>query len=349
MATNEILPFASTNTGTNLLTQAEYEADAQRTTGNQPGIARSKLVNKSLRQASLLAAGLGKFMADRQANNITDSLTEAQIATYLQDAISSLFQKPVGIQGSFKNLSIQATGSSASVQVSIDEITVKNASGSVAVVQLYDGRTLNTTTVGANGLDTGLLAANTWYSLWVIYSETSGTIALLCSLSQSSPTMPSGYTHKARIGWFRTDSTVSKYPLAYIQRGRRAQYTVKASGSNVDRYPYLAYGIYGAPANNPPTMASVSYSTVVPPTAMSIRIIANHGQSSGDNSRLIAGPSNQFTEVGASPRTAPLNNTTAVPTGQSMQADIILEQSVIYYASDKSNAYIACVGWEDNI
>lgn len=89
MATNEILPFASTNTGTNLLTQAEYAADAQRTTGNQPGIARSKLVNKSLRQASLIAAGLAEFIADYQANNVTDSLTPQNIADYLLAAITA--------------------------------------------------------------------------------------------------------------------------------------------------------------------------------------------------------------------------------------------------------------------
>ena len=89
MATNEILQFASTNTGTNLLTQAEYSADAQRTTGNQPGIARSKLVNKALRQSSLLAAGLAEFIADYQANNVTDSLTPQNIADYLLAAITA--------------------------------------------------------------------------------------------------------------------------------------------------------------------------------------------------------------------------------------------------------------------
>jgi len=38
MAINEILKFCDTNTGTNLLTQSEYDADTQRTTGNQPGL-----------------------------------------------------------------------------------------------------------------------------------------------------------------------------------------------------------------------------------------------------------------------------------------------------------------------
>lgn len=89
MATNEILPFAVTNTGTNLLTQAEYSADEQRSTGHQPGIARSKLANKAMRQASLLAAGLAEFIADYQANNVTDSLTPQQIADYLLAAINA--------------------------------------------------------------------------------------------------------------------------------------------------------------------------------------------------------------------------------------------------------------------
>ena len=87
MATNEILRFAETDTGTNLLTQVEYAADSQRPIGNQPGVARSKLVNKALRQSSLLAAGLAEFLADNQSNDITDGLTPQNIADYLLAAM----------------------------------------------------------------------------------------------------------------------------------------------------------------------------------------------------------------------------------------------------------------------
>ena len=90
MATNEILQFAETDTGTNLLTQAEYLADSQRPIGNQPGVARSKLVNKALRQASLISAGVAEFLADNQANNITDGLTPQDIATYMEAVVRSL-------------------------------------------------------------------------------------------------------------------------------------------------------------------------------------------------------------------------------------------------------------------
>ena len=90
MATNEILQFAETDTGTNLLTQAEYLADAQRPIGNQPGVARSKLVNKALRQSSLIAAAVAQFIADNQANNVVDTATPANIADWIGAAVRSI-------------------------------------------------------------------------------------------------------------------------------------------------------------------------------------------------------------------------------------------------------------------
>lgn len=81
--TNFILPFCSTDSGTNLLTQNQYQADAQRSIGHQTGIARSVLANKAARQAAAMAAGLGQFIADGQADNVTDNLTPAQIAAMI--------------------------------------------------------------------------------------------------------------------------------------------------------------------------------------------------------------------------------------------------------------------------
>jgi hypothetical protein len=106
MATNEILRFAQTDTTTNLLTQAEYDADAQRLIGNQPGVARSKLVNKALRQSSLISAGVAQFIAEYQSNNVTDGLTPANISDYLESAIQAM---PVAA-GSAAAPSIAPTG-----------------------------------------------------------------------------------------------------------------------------------------------------------------------------------------------------------------------------------------------
>jgi len=89
MASNEILTFAGTDTGTNLLTQAEYTSDSQRAIGNQPGIARSKLVNKAMRQTTLVAASLAQYIANRQGSNVVDTKTVSELEAMLVAAISA--------------------------------------------------------------------------------------------------------------------------------------------------------------------------------------------------------------------------------------------------------------------
>lgn len=89
MATNEILTFAGTDTGTNLLTQAEYTADSQRLIGNQPGIARSKLVNKAMRQSTLISAAIAQYMANRQSVNVTDLKSVSELEAMLVNAIAA--------------------------------------------------------------------------------------------------------------------------------------------------------------------------------------------------------------------------------------------------------------------
>jgi hypothetical protein len=86
------------------------------------------------------------------------------------------------------------------------------------VMMSYAGGTLDCSTTGVNGLDTGTLANSTWYYDFVI-GKPDGTTALLASTSLASPTLPSGYTLKRRIGAFRTDG--SAHILAYLQYGDR--------------------------------------------------------------------------------------------------------------------------------
>lgn len=96
MATNEFLPFAQGGTAL-VQTQAVYAGDAERQLGNQPGVARPEFVNKSLRQATVMAAGLGQFLANQQASNVTDSLTAAALETIIINAIKTLTAMPAGV------------------------------------------------------------------------------------------------------------------------------------------------------------------------------------------------------------------------------------------------------------
>lgn len=62
---------------------------------------------------------------------------------------------------------------------------------------------------GANGLDTGAVANTTWYHVHLIRKDSDGTLDLLYSLSPTSPTMPTGYTARRRLGSVRTDGSAN--------------------------------------------------------------------------------------------------------------------------------------------
>lgn len=79
-------------------------------------------------------------------------------------------------------------------------------SGNTSIISLSSSGSIDCATTGANGLDTGSLANNTWYHAYTI-AKADGTAARLASTSVSSPTMPSGYTLKRRIGSFKTNGS----------------------------------------------------------------------------------------------------------------------------------------------
>lgn len=59
---------------------------------------------------------------------------------------------------------------------------------------------------GGGALDTGTKAASTWYHVFLIYNPTTAAVDALISLSLT-PTMPSGFTVKRRIGSIKTDTS----------------------------------------------------------------------------------------------------------------------------------------------
>lgn len=61
--TNDFIPFCPTDTGTNLLSEADYAAAADRISGNKPGVASAKLNNKALRQSTAVAAGVASLVS----------------------------------------------------------------------------------------------------------------------------------------------------------------------------------------------------------------------------------------------------------------------------------------------
>ncbi|MFB3105487.1 MAG: hypothetical protein ACE1ZA_11295, partial [Pseudomonadales bacterium] len=93
----------------------------------------------------------------------------------------------------------------------IVDIDVGDARDAVDSFDIKSGSILSPdiTASGANGLDTGAVAANTSYAVYVIDDNTASNVpAGLFSLSGVAPTViPTGWDKYRRVGWIRTDAT----------------------------------------------------------------------------------------------------------------------------------------------
>jgi hypothetical protein len=245
------------------------------------------------------------------------------------------------VQGTFKNLRASSTGTNASISVSVDEIALENSSNQYQTVRSVS-LTINSATTGANGLDTGTLAASTLYNMFVIWNGT--TVAGLISLSATAPTLPSGYTYFARVGAIFTDGTANKYPLSFRQFGRQSHLVI-AAATNVLGARLMASGVSGNVVT--PTWVAVSTVSYIPPTASSILVgmFAN-----AVSAVAILAPNNSY---------GPTGNTTAPPFTQINVSSgggapinfgwMPIESTNIYWAANNAASYLFCLGWEDNL
>lgn len=275
----------------------------------------------------------GKITLDGDAVNALHAVPKQQaesIASALIGGSSAL---------SFSSLALSATGLGANISVSAAEVLLRSGAGAPALVTNVS-LTINSAATGANGLDIGTLAGSTWYAVWVIWNGT--TTAGLISLSATSPTLPSGYTHRARVGWIRTDATANKFPLGFTQRGRRVQYQVNVSG-NVPNFPQMASGSVGD--TSAPVFTTIATGNFLPSTAGVIDVLARIGNASS----IIVAPNGQFGGVGSSANPAPLSLIVNATTfGGVIRGMLVLESANLFWTC-VGGGVVCCVGWEDNL
>jgi len=228
---------------------------------------------------------------------------------------------PIG--ENYRNLKVQATTNTA-VTCSADFAVLTYANN---VQKLLRGvnLTLGTGVSGANGLDTGTVANSTFYSVWIIAKD-DGTVAGLLSLSATSPTMPTGYTCKLRVGYVVTNASGAL--LRTLQFGRKVQYQSPR--------PMLT-GVSGSIVT--PTWTAIPTGNFVPQTAAVIAITINCIA----NSVVIVNPNalaGTYTSL-TNPCALSLNAYGVVA------SEFILESSNIYYASNNFSCGVYCTGWTD--
>ena len=261
------------------------------------------------------------------------------------------------VQGGYKNLQI-TNGTTPDTQISVtcDQIMLGSATGGASKASNVSV-TINTTTSGANGLDAGSIAAATWYSVWVI--STGSTVAGIISVSQTAPTLPSGYVYYVRVGWVRTGASSSNL-CRTLQYGNRAQYVVTPGSQTSTVVIIVSSGPAGG-VFNPVAWNSAAIGNFVPPTAGVINgTMWVDINSLAENGLAILAPNSNYSGINISSNPPPVSlfatagnvGSGALPMPISVLFSFVIESSNIYWAlAGPSSASISliCLGWIDNL
>lgn len=289
---------------------------------------------------TLTAANLASSTNIAAAGNIAAS------GTVTGNSVTSTTSVTVGTGINFPDGSTQVTANGGAIPSAFSGLQINASVSTISVnynyVSLMSGTSFRTvsagslsisaTTSGANGLDTGTIAANTWYAVYVIYNPTTMTSAGLISLSGTAPTLPSGYTYMARVGWVRYGASAL---VPSIQYGNRAMWVSQSSGypviSNTSQSQWTAFN-----------MTALGFA---PSTAGSFIVSGFNPNSSGAAQYAVNSNSNVSTFYYAALSFYVNGAYLADPT---MQATIQNENGNIYIYAN-SPCYIFSQGWLDNL
>lgn len=261
----------------------------------------------------------------------------------LAESPGALTISAIDVAGARKNLKFNVS-SNTTVAFTFDALMLFNNAGNFFVASENSGN-ITTGANGANALDTGSVTEATWYSLWAIYNPVSKNVAGLLSLSATAPTLPAGYTYKARFGWVRTQVS--------------STHLIVSEGFGVDgRSQYqttpLPTIVSGAVGNvSVPTWVQESVTTFVPPTACAIVLVTT--VYSGD---LIVAPNNTYGGIGNITNPPPICQNTSelfsvanVSVFDSRVTELNLEGGNISVAAaiGGNTTLVQCLGWVDNL
>jgi len=281
--------------------------------------------------------GTDRFTVDAAdgPQRTTDASTSNGLVRKAQ--MDAAVSKAPSVAGASRNLKVSTTGTSASISLSCDALVVEDSSGACKTLKSISLGSFASSGSGINGLDTGSLAANTWYNIFVVHDGTN--TAGIISTSSTTPSGTGAYTYKAWVGAMKTDGSVNKFPLAMKQEGALVHYTV-SSASNVAALPALcsgAQGTYGSAFGAP-----VSVSGVLPPAAVKIKLLLE--STSTASCSIAVSPNSSYSPAVNVSNQPPLNNG-FVGSPPGVAGDLMLEGANIYVVS-QVNTVLKCIGWE---
>jgi len=111
-------------------------------------------------------------------------------------------------RGYLFGLTLSTAGSSTTFSVAAGEAVDSTFVGNMTLGSSISKTTSAWAVGSTNGaLDTGTIANNTWYHVYLIKRLDTGVVDVLISLSATSPTLPTNYTIFRRIGSMKTNGS----------------------------------------------------------------------------------------------------------------------------------------------
>lgn len=209
-------------------TPASHVHDATDVTSGVLADARVQQSNVTQHQAAIDHDALSGFEAGehRVINDAGTSATELWSANKIDAELAT-----VGSGTIFPDRGcVQAKDGAQLIGVSSGDV---QSDDGLLILTLASAGQINLAASGVDGLDTGTVAADTHYSVWVIGDSTAtNPTATLASLSTTSPTLPSGYDRKRRRGWILTDGSSNIH--SFIARGGNGERTVMYTYTRTD-------------------------------------------------------------------------------------------------------------------
>ncbi|MCP2516739.1 hypothetical protein M5J07_17505 [Achromobacter mucicolens] len=251
-----------------------------------------------------------------QARALSDPSTVISPKT-LGDA-SSVFSPVVG---SASNIRMSVGAASAAATLTAAQLVV----GVSAVGQVYRlaalNLSVNLTTVGAGGMDTGSAPVSGYIALYVIHNPATGASALLATNATASvapdvyggANMPAGYTASALVSVWPTNA--SRQFVAGLQLGRQISVEVK--------------GVLSSSAQAP-TLTPLLIAGAVPPNARSVSGYYALSSSAGGFGSIAIGSG--ATGVGEQ-RFNPLMSTATVAYSSPFNGVLLQSAQTIFYSA----------------
>jgi hypothetical protein len=193
--------------------------------------AASFALNRAFQGISLRTDGVGKWAFEDEAGPIdntpigattpsTGAFTTLSATTATTTTLNATNLGSFPLRGYLSGLNLSNDGTSPNTVIDVSAgIACSDDATTMMSLAAFTKSISATWAVGSGngGLDTGTVAASTWYHVHVIERTDTGVVDVLISLSATSPALPTNYTKKRRIGSIRTDA--SSHILAFSQNG----------------------------------------------------------------------------------------------------------------------------------